>query len=113
MLPGYSMSIQPVLPFSDLPNFLVAVFVLVVTVRSRRVINVVPVLRNGMFFAVLLSFLSATSLSLLPTIKANNIIIVSSGCPVSQCTFGLWPCSIGGYGRVDGVIRESCIRLGK
>lgn len=113
-LPGYSMSIQPVLPFSDFPNFLVAVFVFVVTVRSRRVIDVVPVLRNGMFFAVLFTLLSATSLSLLPTtIEAINVIVISSGCPVGQCTFGLWPCSIGGYGRVDELIRGSCIRLGK
>ena len=113
-LPGYSISVQPVLPFSDLPNFLVAVFVLVVTVGPRRVIDVVPVLCNGMFFAVLLAFLPAASLSLLPTtIEAINVIVVSSGCPVGQCTFGLWPCSIGGYGRVGGLIRESCIRLWK
>jgi hypothetical protein len=114
VLPGYSVSIQPVLPFSDLPDFLIAVFVLVVTVRSRRVIDVVPVLRNSMFFAILLTFLSATSLSLLPaTVEAINVIVVSGGCPVGQCTFGLWSCSIGGYGRVDGLIREICVRLGK
>jgi len=83
VLPSYSVSIQPVLPFSDLPDFLIAVFVLVVTVRSRRVIDVVPVLRNSMFFAVLLTFLSATSLSLLPaTVEAINVIVVSGGCPV-------------------------------
>src|SRR5271168_4575298 len=111
---GHPMSIQSILPLSDLPNFLVAVFVLVVTIRSRRVIYVVPVLSNRMFFTVLFTLLSPAPLSLLSTtIKAINVIIISGGCPVSQRAFGLWFCSIGGYDRVDGLVRKCCIRLEK
>lgn len=108
VLPGHSVSIQPVLPFPDLPNFLIAVFVLVVTIRSRRVVDIVPVLSNCMFFTVLFTLLSPTPLSLLSTtIEAIDIIIISRGRPVSQRTFGLWPCDIG------RLVSECRIRPGK
>src|SRR6266498_4301312 len=80
---GHAMCIQPVLPFSDFPNLLVAMLILLVIVRAGWIVYVVPVLYSHMLFSILILLppLSSTPLSLLAFIEPVYIVIPSS--PIS------------------------------
>lgn len=95
VFPSLSMGVKSILPFSDLTDLLFAVLVLIVVIRSRRIIYVVPILGNSILFAVLLSAFAAATLSFLcPSIKAIHVFVVSRDSPICQRTLG-WRSSRG------------------
>jgi hypothetical protein len=77
------MGVEPILPFPDLPDLLVTVLVLLVVIRPRWVIYIIPILSNGIFFTVLLPALTSTTLPLLPAaIESIHVIVISRDSPV-------------------------------
>lgn len=88
MLPQPPVSIQPILPFSYFADFFITVLILLVIIRPRRIVDIVPVLNNCIFFLVLLPSFSSSTLSLLrATIKPVHIIVILSG-PIGQGILG-------------------------
>lgn len=75
------MRIQAVLPFADLEDLLIAMSVLLVVVRPRRIIDIIPVLHDSLRLAVL-TLLPPAALPLLAHV-IPDIIIFRSG-PVGQ-----------------------------
>lgn len=79
------MSVQPIFPIPDLLNFLLAVLVLPIIVRSRWVVDVIPILGDyGVFPVVLLSLLATTSLTLLgaTAVEPVDVVVVTDTGPV-------------------------------
>ena len=82
------MRVEPVLPIPQLGDPLIAILVLLVIVRPRRIVDVIPILRYVLLFPVLLTLLASTSLTLLSTIESIDVVII--GCsPVRKRAFGL------------------------
>ena len=82
------MRVEPVLPIPQLGDPLIAILVLFVIVRPRRIVDVIPILRYVLLFPVLLTLLASTSLTLLSTIESIDVVII--GCsPVRKRAFGL------------------------
>jgi hypothetical protein len=81
--------VEKILPVSNLTDLLLTVFVLFVVVRSARIIDVVPMLRNHSGFFVLLALLPSASLSLLTLIEVVHVLIVRGGRnPISESGLG-------------------------
>ena len=78
------MRVESVLPFSNLANFLVTVFVLFIIVGPRRIIDIVPILWYLFEPAILLTLLPATALSFFSSIEVIDIVI---GGPIGKCGF--------------------------
>ena len=79
------MSVQPIFPIPDLLNFLLAVLVLPIIVRSRWVVDVIPILGDyGFFPVVLLPLLTTTSLTLLSAtaVEPVDVVVVTETGPV-------------------------------
>lgn len=76
--PCHAMRIKTVFPLPDLSNLLIAMFIFLVVIRPRRIVNVIPVLHKLPHIAVLLPFLATTALSLLARII--RIVIVGPIC---------------------------------
>lgn len=87
-LSSLPMRIKPIFPLPHLPDLLIAVPVLIITTRSRRVVYIIPVLRNCVFLAVLLPAFAAPPLALLSAgIEAIYIVVFPCDSPVRQCAF--------------------------
>lgn len=80
------MGVQSVLPFPQFHDLFFAVLVVFVVVRSGGVVDAVPILRDMSFLFVLLALFSSSTLPLLSTIKAIDIIVVCFGCPIGECS---------------------------
>lgn len=78
------MCIKPVLPLPYFSNLLLAVFIFLVIIWARWIIDIIPVLHGNLLFLVLLSSLPSTPLPLLPSIETIHIIVVPSCRPVCQ-----------------------------
>jgi len=86
----FPVRVQSILPLRNFSDLLITIFVLLVTIWSSWIIDIIPILRNYIFFFVLLSPFSPSPLSFLAsssTIKTVHIIIC---CPIRQCTFDGW-----------------------
>ena len=85
----HAVRIEPILPLSYLPNLLIAILVLFVAIRPRRIINVVPVLGHVRLFFILLALLSPPALALLAAaIETVHIIVISLRRPIRKRSLG-------------------------
>ena len=82
------MCVEPVLPVPQLGNPLIAVFVLFVTVWSRRIVDIIPMLCDMLLFLVLLPLFAPASLTLLPSIEPIDVVIICRS-PVRKRAFDL------------------------
>lgn len=94
---SHPMSVQSIFPLPDFSKLFVAVLVVFVVVRSRWIINVIPILRyNGLLFVRLPLLFPSTPLAFLARIGAVDIIVVSIGRPVCESSLRRgqpWCCS--------------------
>ena len=79
------MSVESVLPLSDFANFLITVLVFFIVVRSRWVVDIIPILWYFFYSTILLALLSSTTLSLLTSKEVIDIVISS---PIGEGRFG-------------------------
>ncbi len=71
------MSIQAILPLPDLSNLLLAMLILLVAVRSRGIIDIIPVLRRGRLLLILPSFLARAALTSIGSVEAIDVVVVA------------------------------------
>ncbi len=87
MFPSHTMSVESILPLPHLPNFLITVFVFLIAIWPRRIVDVIPILRYMGLFTILLALLPPTTLPLFSSIKPIHIIIIACSRPVRQRGF--------------------------
>ena len=86
------MSVKSIFPLSYFSDLFIAALVFLVAVRSRRIVDIVPVLWCVRLLLILLTFLSASPLTLLAAVESIDVVIVSVGRPVCKRCLYRWLC---------------------
>ncbi len=88
----HAMRIQDILPVPNFSNLFIAILILFVIIRSRGIVDIIPVLWDGRLFfvtgIVLLALLPSCSLTLLTPVEPVDVLIVVG--PVCYCRAGTW-----------------------